>query len=485
MLQQKKKDEGLREQNSGYTLTQVSKFYLDDDKYQKRSINTIRGYKQLLNNWILPELGDIKIRSIEESDLEKLYDSMRKKINPLTNKPLSETYITHCHKLIKSIYNYAKKKKWILSNPTDYVINAPKFNSAERDYYSFDEMQNVYELLNNYHIRFKTAITILFNAGLRRGELFGLKWEDIINRNVPVLENGKRVLKNTTIFNINKEVIAIDKKLLDDPDFLKKYNIIEVISDSLVAITPKTEKSIRNIVIANRCFDLLQEYKQYQIDNGFKPTDKDYVFRTLDNLEVWNPNYLTKEWKYFVENNNLKKITVHDIRHSHATYLLSLGIPPQDVARRLGHSEPATTLKIYTHSNLIQDQKIVNIISQNEYYDIEKEHEKKDSYIFPMSILSILCNDKSNEEDLFATLDWFFNTSVEKEKIDLYLDVCKKYICDVNPQLNSFAEMIENLNENDKKILFGGINAIFNKNNELCLEQINDIDKYNIYDKKI
>lgn len=94
--------------------------------------------------------------------------------------------------------------------------------------------------------------------------------------------------------------------------------------------------------------------------NGFSPKDTDYIFRSLNNINVWNPNDLTREWNNFIQVNNLKKITIHDIRHSHATHLLSLGIPAQDVARRLGHSEPTNTLRIYTHSNLTQDKILVN-----------------------------------------------------------------------------------------------------------------------------
>ena len=80
---------------------------LDDEKYQRRSITTVREYKQLLNNWILKEIGDIKLRNITEQDLEKLYDKMRKAVRQRDGQPLSETYVCHCHKLITSIFNYA------------------------------------------------------------------------------------------------------------------------------------------------------------------------------------------------------------------------------------------------------------------------------------------------------------------------------------------------------------------------------------------
>ena len=164
--------------------------YLTDTKYKRRSPTTIQGYKAILNRWILPELGNIKIRNIDETDLENLYEKMKKSKNAQTGKYLTGTYITHAHKLIKSIYNYAKKKKWILSNPTDYVINIPKYKSPEREYYGYEEMIEVFKRLESCNLRFRCAIYLLFNTGLRRGELIGLKCKDLKTKTTPKIENG-------------------------------------------------------------------------------------------------------------------------------------------------------------------------------------------------------------------------------------------------------------------------------------------------------
>ena len=501
-LQKQMKEEGLKAENGGYTLTQTAKIYLDDTKYQKRSLTTIRGYKQLLNNWILPDLGDIKIRSITEQDLEKLYDKMRNTINPQTGKPLSETYINHCHKLITSIFNYAKKKKWLLSNPAEFVINPPKLKIKQRDYYNYEEMMEVFELLKNYDIRFRTAIFTLFNTGFRRGELGGLKWKDITKRKMPITENGVRKFQTTHIISINRELMTVSKEMQEDPDFLKKYDIIEQVTDSLVAIKPKTDKSIRKIVVVDEVYDVFMEYKKYQIDNGFNPSDDDYIFRTLELNSVWHPDYITKEWARFIKDNNLKPITVHDIRHSHATYLLSIGVPPQDVARRLGHSEPSTTLRIYTHSNLIQDQKIVSMMASNIF-----NNDIPDVEVQPLTLLSILVNDSTltNDDDLFNTLEWLTHDNITRDDLDSYMNMCKQYILDSNPNLQMFNQAIESIDPElkDKLLildsnpnlqmfnqaiesidpelkdkLLGGIFAIFDNNHELSLNPISDITKY-------
>lgn len=55
----------------------------------------------------------------------------------------------------------------------------------------------------------------------------------------------------------------------------------------------------------SKFYDLLQEYKQYQINNGFNPKDTDYISRPLNNVNVGNPNYLTRKWNNFIQVNNL------------------------------------------------------------------------------------------------------------------------------------------------------------------------------------
>lgn len=478
-LQKQMKDEGLKQQNSGYTLKELSEFYLDDTNYKERSISTIKGYKGLLKNWIIPNLGDIKIRSITELDLEKLYEKMRSSINPSTNKRLSETYVTHCHKLIKSMYNYAKSKKWILSNPADYVIKTPRYDTKERDYYNHEETLLVYELLKNYDIRFKTAVTLLFNTGLRRGELFGLQWKNIIHRKTPKIENGKKVLKESTILKIEKEIVLVNKNFKEN----NSSNIIDRIGKTYVTCPPKTEKSRRNIHVVNECYDLLMEYKKIQIENGHELDDNSFVFMNLEFSNIWNPNDFTKDWSKFINDNNLKKITVHDIRHSHATYLLSQGIPVQDVSRRLGHSEPTTTLKIYTHSNLTQDQKIVDMISSNIYDDDLVENKSLTSPDIIFSIM-LLNSNYCNKDELYDYVEKTLNINIDNSNEYDCISKCRNFIVENNLELKPFIDYLDNISEETKNMLFNNINNIYTENNLITNKTIK-MSEYDIGNKII
>ena len=71
------------------------------------------------------------------------------------------------------------------------------------------------------------------------------------------------------------------------------------------------------------------------------------------------PEWLTHNWKMFLKRNNFKEIRLHDLRHTCATYLISIGTPIATVSRKLGHSDIYTTLNTYTHSLEEDDKKAV------------------------------------------------------------------------------------------------------------------------------
>lgn len=441
-----KKENGQKTANDGYTFLEVTKLYLSDRKYSKKVGTTISGYKTYLNNYILPEFGMKKIRNIDTSDLEKLYDKMSKQISKTTKKPLSGTTIKHTHALITAIFNYAIHKKWTLYNPALYVEDKPKFDTEEREYYDHDEINHALDCLNlmpehkngvsdkmlhSQNLRFKTAITILFNGGLRKEELFGLKWKDI--------------KWNTHIFEIRRAIVSIDAEEFDEED------IIEVISSSLVCKKLKNDSSRRNITMPTVCFDYLIEYRQDQIAMGLPASDDDYIFQNVRrNLGVvWNPNNLTTEWSEFIVVFNLKKITVHDIRHSHATDLLSMGVPIQDVSRRLGHSDVATTLKIYTHSNMEQDKLIAQKLEERygNHYVANKLNFK--------IIASIITGENYTEEnEIINAVNFITGKIVTDENKNNLLSDCKQYFLDKYSYLESITLFLNKDTQSDTKNIF-------------------------------
>ena len=174
--------------------------------------------------------------------------------------------------------------------------------------------------MDNEELGLKVAVYMLILGGFRRGELLGLYWEDVDFDNHTV-----KVYKN--LLNIHKKGIVED--------------------------TVKTTMSNRTVALPIECFELLEEYRKEQEERkrlfGNRWNNSPYVFKSLFG-GCMNPEWLSRNWNSFLERNNFRHIRLHDLRHTCATYLLSIGTPIATVSRKLGHSDIYTTLNTYTHS---------------------------------------------------------------------------------------------------------------------------------------
>lgn len=434
---EKKKKESPAVSNSGYTLIEGSIMYLEDRNYQKRHGTTVKGYKRMLNNYILPEFGKKKIRNIVEDDIDGLYNKMRTMINKRTGEPLTETTIKHVHNLLNGIFNYFIHRKWLLYNPVAHIDNKPKFSCKERDYYDESQIKYALNCLNNLpkhkngvsdslilsqNIRFKAAITILFNTGLRKEELFGLKWKDI-----------KYSEKK---FEIRRAVVSLEEEYCNPED------VIEFITDKIVCKPPKNESSRRNVAVPACCLDVLTDYRKDQIKNGYKAGEDDYIFQQVRKHGFWNPSYLTKEWAEFIKYFNLKKITVHDIRHSHATDLLNSGVYIQIVSKRLGHSDVATTLKIYSHCCLGEDRMATENLEKryNNYYVSNVLNFK--------TIISIITGiELATEKEITFAISYVFGEKAIFENRFSMIQKCKEYLLKQCEYLRYVSNFIKSEND--------------------------------------
>ena len=441
-LKELKKDYLSGYSNSGFTFLEASKIYIEDRSYKKRQGTTTKGYKDKLNSYILPKIGYKKLRNVTEKDIEELYNDVRSRKNKITGKNLSESTVKHVHNIVNAIFNYAIHRKWLQYNPAQHIDNKPVYDTKEREYYDQSEIKQALanldllpktkygvadNVITSQNIRFKTAITILFNTGLRREELFGLKWKDI--------------KYDKHLFEIRRAIIVVNEKECNPED------VIEFVTSNIVCKTLKNEASRRNITVPQVCFDLLSEYRRDQIGNGYSATDEDYIFQQVRKKGIWNPNYLTKEWATFVETFNMKDITVHDIRHSHATDLLASGVPIQAVSRRLGHSDIATTLKIYVHSNLEQDRLITEKLEE-----MYNNHYVKNLLNFNTIVSIITGINFASDIEINQALCYLSGEYEIKEKDTNLLNRCKDYILEKCSYLKNVELFVKNKDDEKSKL---------------------------------
>ena len=119
-----------------------------------------------------------------------------------------------------------------------------------------------------------------------------------------------------------------------------------------VEAEPKTEKSRRSVLIAPFALEALKEHRVRQLEAKLKAgsdwQEHDYVFCTLHGTHL-NPNHIVDEFKKLLKKAGLPNIRFHDLRHSAASLLLSLGIHPKVVQELLGHTQISITMDVYSH----------------------------------------------------------------------------------------------------------------------------------------
>ncbi len=233
---------------------------------------------------------------------------------------LSPKTIRLYYVFISSVLSTAVEWQLIYSNPCDRV-KPPKLERKEPDILDNEQAVELLQKLTEADTQHQTMITIALLLGVRRGELLGLKWDNI---------------------NFDKGVITIRNNL----QYLPKMGVYDS--------STKTSSSERAMKAPELIIEALRKQKIYQLElkvkNGDRWIETGYVF-TNNNGEPVHPDSLTKWFKKFLKANGFSEnIRLHSLRHTCASLMISEGIPVTTVAKRLGHSTAATTTSIYAHA---------------------------------------------------------------------------------------------------------------------------------------
>lgn len=397
--------------------------YLEEKvKNNQLELTTYEGYYNILLVRILPFFKNIVISKIDEQTIESWIATLEK-TKTKKGTYIHPTTIAHAFKLLHNMFNFAKLERILRDNPCEFVHKKPTEKPDEREVFTLEEMDYIKELLSTANIRLKTAMFLVMDSGCRREEIIGLKWNDID------FENNK--------IDINKAVVTISNKTGYTKDRIIEKNV-------------KSKHSNRKIGVPSVCMDLLRQYRNFKRDSGLKVKDDDYVFTNWNNNKIWDPNRLTSEWAAFRKEHNItKKVPVHGVRHSNATFLLSTGMPKKDVARRLGHTTEVLD-RVYTHSNEDDDEKLVNEIEKGFYGNSNQKD------VPTASIISVIAGyiDNAYRKDNYALLDYITSERIDSDNIDKYLKPCQDYLVSLYPILDIFKDrnIIPNENIFNKKL---------------------------------
>ena len=295
-------------------------------------INTYRGYRVMVYGRIKRYFGahsDITVGNITANDIRAFYDY-------LTKSELTGATIIHFHSLLHRAFSQAFKDEIIDANPFDRV-DRPKKTKYRGEYYSEEELVKLLDLARDDTIY--PAIVLAGGLGLRRSEALGVRWSRI---------------------DFEKKTVLLDTKIVE---YIKDgKRVVEPISEM------KNESSRRTLPLPAPVYDMLieQREKQALYQAAFKRSyDTSYSdFVCVNQLgELIHPSYVTNHFSVFLNQNGLRKIRFHDLRHTFASILLGKEVPLINVSNFLGHSDISTTANIYAHLDRASKQISADVIT--------------------------------------------------------------------------------------------------------------------------
>ena len=314
---QEKLKVALRELQQGTLVTgpqqTVAQYLHEWLKVHKQVIRprSYERYEAIIRLHLVPMLGKLPLQKLTGQHLQRLYTEK-------LESGLSSTTVSAIHGMLHTALDNALKLGILTRNVCE-AVSPPRKVHKEMKPLSPEQVRQLLEVAKGHP---QEALFILALAtGMRRGELLGLKWQDI---------------------HFEQSVLQVQRALTRMPTGLG-YKETE----------PKTRKSRRSIVLTAFAIEALKKHQARQLKMkkvaGDAWEEHDYVFCTAAGKHLHPGHDVLEELKKLLKKAGLPDVRFHDLRHSTATLLLSKGVHPKVVQEILGHSEISMTLDTYSH----------------------------------------------------------------------------------------------------------------------------------------
>lgn len=289
-------------------FSNLVKAYMSDCKVRLKP-TTYASKEHIIRTKLLPYFAEFPINSIN-------VQAVRKWQNEIITSPKNYalTYQKTIHNQLSAILNYAVKYYGLPANAAKNCGSIGKKCAESMDFWTISEFQQFIKVVDNP--KTKIIFNLLFYSGIREGELLALTIDD---------------------FDFKNNTVSISKSYVR----LNRQDIIQ---------EPKTSKSKRIVSLPKSIAKMVYDYyKKYMICGRLFKVSKNYLHRQMDK---------------YSELARVKRIRIHDLRHSYASMLIELRTPPLEIQERLGHEDIQTTLNIYSH------------LYPNKHFETDKKLEK-------------------------------------------------------------------------------------------------------------
>lgn len=279
------------------TFGSLVEIYMEDSKTRLKP-TTYTNKRFLIDSKVLPFFKSMPINTITAA-------TIRKWQNELLSDPkgYSQTYLKTVNNQVSAIFNFAVKYYQLASNPCRMAGSMGKKNADSMQFWTMDEFNQFIKAIEDKPAA-KVIFELLFWTGMRSGEMLALTLND---------------------FDFSANTVSINKNYA-------RHENQDLILD------PKTPKSKRVITLPPFLSQMVKEY-----------ADSIYDLDPTDRLFQHTKHFLLHEMIRGCKASGVKRIRIHDLRHSHASFLIEQGYSPLLISERLGHENIETTLGTYSH----------------------------------------------------------------------------------------------------------------------------------------
>ena len=280
---------------------------------------TYRSYEQHVEFHIVPHIGTLRLEKVSGATLNALYAKLAVEGKRDGKTGLSPMTVHHVHACLHRAFKDAVRWNRLFRNPVDAADPPKVAGPGGREMKTWNATQVRAFLEATRNDRLHALWRLLAMTGMRRGEVLGLKWEDID------FEAGR---------------LAVRRSLIP-------------LGGDVIVSEPKTARGRRSIALDPETVEVLKSQAALQLAEqqnwGEAWTDSGYIC-TKEDGTPYHPEVVSRYFRQAVKEAKLPTIRPHDLRHTHATLALRAGIHPKVVSERLGHATVSITLDTYSHA---------------------------------------------------------------------------------------------------------------------------------------